>query len=1385
MIRKFKTILISLLEKKSSFKSENNFKQLIDDVYDYNLNDSISDKNNVLSFKLLIVKYLVIIYSVYNKLSVKDIFNLCRNIHDNEISSEIIISIQKTTQLITDIINNDKNIISQISESQINDIKDLKLPKNITINNIYDILMIIEFPLDKYILNKIIDNNVYLTTQTTKIEIVKNNNTDINILDLNNINNESPDDKNLSYDIYNFLQSTKENEQQKILFLLNSKILIPITSELFIKHDNHIKYKSHELTTDKNKIDFIVSEINKYINAKEKSPSQTIKINEYENINLISNNPSNITSTLSQYTNNSYINYYTPEGIFITLNKYITSIRKQLLLDKSKNIFKPNGAGSIIDLVGFCIIVNDINNYASASYDKFIKSIKKYISGKLTQNIYWLYTKQDDNNNDMLKSLLDKIYDVIIYKKTKVTYKQIIQSPNITFDVINDIIIKNFNMFPEIINNDDLFNNIQFNQEQKNNIVSKLKLNNEIDDFKNKLFGLDDDIIKLPVIKFNQSSKVFNINTINDNKPTQQNTICMHIVELNELTELSKNDPLTYDKLMQEFANKYIGELNNGTRVCKSCGAKIFLDKLGISGTFDDNKHFNIHGINLMSTTKLLDLPEYKTYKNTILKLDMLIDKVGKIMNLLYISGSNYDQRKTRTSYIKNIIDLIIYNSAYFDKQNMNERYKLGEEEYGINKAFTDFFIFDLDDTILQTVTYTKDYQKNKKINNIFIYVIITIILSIDKNNIYDMVKTSQCNYTTYKKTIKIFDNIKIKTAKSTEDIKNYPVLCYIIFMFACMLSKYNLYYTDITPSKNDHKHQLYITIIRIINTTIDILNSIVETYIKIKSLNEKIEIMQLFNKIYTQYSFKLKSFYNDTSILKSFENENITYKIDMDIRIKNAKLLQQFNPSIPINYPNNNYSILITQNEFIKTPQMDLQPYTPELICSNGFHKYVVSDGTIICSKCGKTYKELLNITNKKYEELNNNNQLVYINNIAQFYCFTGDHLGKKHSYELLNNKYKCSKCGYTKGTKISTENLIKLGKKYYEKHLIDNKYESEDNDIQIPKLKNDIIDNFLKLVPEKEIIENNEDIKIYKNIYTFDHNHLGYRLTPPLVLTEDNITFSHDKYFNMDVYYYVKNNIHVYYNKYTNILLGYRQTNNDYVKNKQLNIFKADVKYSIKHEIESLFDGSNIKDKDIEYINVCNFINEYIVGINGFLYNVDYDYPFNFKYFISKLNAIKDNKIDVKLIRGLFNNWKNILQHIYNKENLNDYFVLYILFELTEFITNIKSQEQQKIISNMTMLYIDYYFKRTKLNLNLSLSGLIMSDIIDNYSNDTMYLISYNEMYMKYIDNETTTEEITNENINNIENKTVDEENMGEDFDIDSDLIDENDDDDGKVID
>ena len=89
MIRKFKTILISLLEKKSSFKSENNFKQLIDDVYDYNLNDSISDKNNVLSFKLLIIKYLVIIYSVYNKLSVKDIFNLCRNIHDNEISSEI------------------------------------------------------------------------------------------------------------------------------------------------------------------------------------------------------------------------------------------------------------------------------------------------------------------------------------------------------------------------------------------------------------------------------------------------------------------------------------------------------------------------------------------------------------------------------------------------------------------------------------------------------------------------------------------------------------------------------------------------------------------------------------------------------------------------------------------------------------------------------------------------------------------------------------------------------------------------------------------------------------------------------------------------------------------------------------------------------------------------------------------------------------------------------------------------------------------------------------------------------------------------------------------------------------------------------------------------
>ena len=127
-----------------------------------------------------------------------------------------------------------------------------------------------------------------------------------------------------------------------------------------------------------------------------------------------------------------------------------------------------------------------------------------------------------------------------------------------------------------------------------------------------------------------------------------------------------------------------------------------------------------------------------------------------------------------------------------------------------------------------------------------------------------------------------------------------------------------------------------------------------------------------------------------------------------------------------------------------------------------------------------------------------------------------------------------------------------------------------------------------------------------------------------------------------------------------------------------------------------------------------------------------------------------------------------------------------------LEEFINSIKSKEQQKILIEMTIDYIDFFYKRTKLNLNNNRVILLMTDIIKYIRNDKRFLLFGDENMGKYVQvkDETSSysssssssseEELNESDLDMIENIQLDAEGEDDGFDIDDADAEEDDDDD-----
>ena len=139
--------------------------------------------------------------------------------------------------------------------------------------------------------------------------------------------------------------------------------------------------------------------------------------------------------------------------------------------------------------------------------------------------------------------------------------------------------------------------------------------------------------------------------------------------------------------------------------------------------------------------------------------------------------------------------------------------------KYNIKKEYTNLFFFELKNEIFLTSSLDTDYYKLIKFNNVMIYLIFIIITELNSGQILNFRSDKKCNYFFYSKISNIlFKDLYLrKNDKEKILLTDLPLLSYIIYYFACILSNNNLWLFN-QSNKHDEKNSNIINIQKIIH---------------------------------------------------------------------------------------------------------------------------------------------------------------------------------------------------------------------------------------------------------------------------------------------------------------------------------------------------------------------------------------------------------------------------------------------------------------------------------------------------------------------------------------------------------------------------------------
>ena len=1071
------------------------------------------------------------------------------------------------------------------------------------------------------------------------------------------------------------LMIKQSNYDDKIKYLLESKIIIPIVNDfMWIDNKNEIYHvENNNKKESEEKLYYILNKITNLTNKLESNDNSTIPdhlkykngfyYSSEENNDIIKENlfTSNqiIKSQIQLLINhqqNPYFNLKAEHYFNYHFNRTLTAIRyisikekKNKFINKNQKIQLRTSANDNFNIVGFMIFdgkTDEIkyDDLEEINYNKFLDCVKDKLNDKRFTGGYWLFNEKDkiriNFNDNMDNSIVCKMLTELLFDDVNNIHKDIIikrikkaTSYYEVMDIIRDEINKFYhNQVNNYSINSDLFshdtediNFIDFKLQQiEEGIYQFLTINNK--DLENKydeLYGYENAIkLKDPNITLKQNK--IDIDLTNE-KYIEDNTIniyegltCQHHISWDDINESFKHKDSNYQNLLNGFISKYVEIDIHGKYICKSCSEPINIENYVQELNKVDNKLIVTSSVFI---GRIEDDKRYKEFIGVNGVINGIRNSIIKISDLVNIPQYMVRSRQTENDInqvTKDTIDLLqntlsLWANKYLEYNNTKE------DKFNISRILSDLFIWPFDNDLFNNKTQYRDINKLNKQNNAVLYVSINLINSLSKDQIMNLTKNKECNFTTYETLIKHIGNVKMQiTKEQITPIANYPVLGYVIFNFAFNLVRYNQY-VDLKGREKNNKLIMEL-IIRAFYTIIDIMNIINIIYFEVKETNNNSELFNFYQRYYLNFLQHLNFIYSDSSIIPSLrfdknksiektEYENNEVKVSGKYQdyfneskfIKNndrIKYYQQFNCS----FSNKEYD-----NKVLRYDDIRLNKY---LCCRDGrIHKWINDNKGIKCKLCNITYEELL----KQKDNISNNIKNEFLQELAKRYCFTA----KKHSFVLKDNKRICSLCGYVDGSKLSNDKLLKLKDNFYVTHIINDEVNKDnievkiiDDDVLLDKEFNILKDNIQKdndQIEESGIIINPDVIS-----YTINYDYNGKKIDPKVLSKEQVLESTLN---NKKVLYYRENNINIYYDPITLKYLGYKSRDN-FIEYKGIIDNRLVINYDIKTFLNNLFITPEINNvlylskKDIlntYYNNICLFMNNLNKIINKINNNID----------------------------------------------------------------------------------------------------------------------------------------------------------------------------------
>lgn len=1074
---------------------------------------------------------------------------------------------------------------------------------------------------------------------------------------------------------------------QKILELINSGIIVPISDEFLLYHKDSERYEKpvgnnpslNPKKKEDTKIRYIVSKIDSvsewysenvkkdktfkknigrqfYVPLLERKAILVNRIEEVKIINKLHNQGirsvenNEYYNDLINYRNYPYINFkeFKNYGIGIYLDKTINVVRSSnfeklgnyKLHAKNPLQLRVGSDDQLLNIVGFMIPSNlqplqcikgadsiDVREIAQKGGKKKLQNgyytFLKYLQATTFRDkdhkssVYWLFDIEKDkfrmdtyeqvnklNDNENVKLMISKMYDDILeYIKMYIFNKLAKQkNPSVktAYNIIREAEQKLMKIPMESNIRDDIIDKMlyQFLPQTKD----------EYDEKEDVLYGLYGRIIKLPEATSPSEKDLTRIRLAQDfiekydapeeSEAERIGALCQHFLDWDEIVRFKKSDPSKFNEMMYGFIQKYLFENVDSTYVCKSCGTVLDIKKYITGGTFDENTGMFVTFSRPLEVS-LEDIPEYEKYRLAIRNMEKLVERIATITNITYYIGSLSAVKWRRKAIIKDTVDLLLAHNGYM-KKIYHTRNEKTAQLYGISKDLTNLYIFELENNIFTQSSKERDYYKPIKHNNILVYMILIIMIELNESQIIFMNGDKSCNFYWFEKiSPHLFEGLRVikNKAGDTEPIKNYPILCYLIYYFACLMTKYNMWYYDIPKDKQVRKKYLIIVQKIITHTTIDILNSILEIA-KTENVN------YLYDIISTKFFLKLGSVFNDKKLVQKMrldERKKVTTQGDKKqyivTKIKPIKLRGYFRPYVYDKQKQ--YETLLmpkfyipkkkdNKEKFYNINNLTNDPVTGE------FREWYPKDGHLVDNITGDKLKKVeLEINQTK--DAKKNFKYVVLKSIAEKYFQLGNLKnimdGNKHSdpskfgkteLDEFNKKLTLLQNRDTKSieqAKIKLEEVHVQNLSREERAIKDIKSlygDSKDFKQDYFKFVKEFTDELHRLVgKDKNLLTQN--IFIHQNSYIIDHNFEGHKLKEPIVITDqdEKIKFREKhSFFKTDVLYYTDqttSKIDVFYDATTHILLGYKENHKNFVNKKRSDAILK-INLSIENKIKQL---------------------------------------------------------------------------------------------------------------------------------------------------------------------------------------------------------------------